>query len=311
MDRRYAYRLLIAGLGVAGAAAGHVAVSDLPLTEARWIAPGRDPVTALTREPAECLQLPADAASRQSVEIGRAAFRDPRVLGGVAARVGLSCSGCHRGGHGNPDFHFPGLSGEPGTADTTSAVTSERRDDAHFNPRPIPSLTQGEGRQTVSRDKDQALERFIHGLVVDEFAGPEPTPAVLKGLADYVRALRRESCPARPHAIMVQSRIDDAVRALDAAATASAAGDGATARTMIASARAMIGGMVERLPRPVPDRVRAELTALAVAAGRLEQAPSRAGIGMLRQRLAASDAGAWQSLSLYDPQRLARVLAAK
>src|SRR5690606_16061362 len=155
------------------------------------------------------------------VEIGRAAFRDPLILGGLAARTGLTCASCHPGGQANPDFHFPGLSGTPGTADTTSAVTSERRDDGQFNPRPIPSLVTGHGQETVSRSDNGALEQFIHGIVVDEFNGVALPHRVLNGLAAYVRALRAEACPiTRQRPITLAARIDDAARALSASAQA-------------------------------------------------------------------------------------------
>ncbi|WP_176593462.1 tetratricopeptide repeat protein [Sphingobium sp. EM0848] len=85
-------------------------VGSLPLRDARWLAPGV-PITALTREPSACLAFPADEKAALSVNIGRAAFRTPALLGGEARRLGLSCSTCHRNGRTNPDFLFPGVSG--------------------------------------------------------------------------------------------------------------------------------------------------------------------------------------------------------
>ncbi|MGF7473737.1 hypothetical protein WFJ45_23635, partial [Salmonella enterica subsp. enterica serovar Minnesota] len=73
-----------------------------------------------------------------SARIGRAAFNSPLLLGGQAARAGLSCASCHRNGRGNPDFHFPGISGAPGTADVTASLLSSHRGDGQFNPKPIP-----------------------------------------------------------------------------------------------------------------------------------------------------------------------------
>ena len=313
MDRRHPYRFLIAGSLLATAAVAGGSAADLPIAEARWIAPGRDVVRALTTERGECLALPVEPAARRSVEIGRAAFRDPLLLGGVAARVGLACASCHRAGHDNPDFHFPGLTGAPGTTDTTSAVTSERRDDARFNPKIIPSLVTGEGRVTISRARDGALERFIHGLVVDEFDGVEPSPRVLAGLADYVRALRRGACAPADSSITAASRIDDAARALEAGAQSIEAGDPATARTMVASARSILGTIAVRLPAPVPPAASAEITALSLDMGRVGQAPtSAADLRALQGRLLAlrGQSAEWQRLSLFDRDRLAEALRA-
>jgi hypothetical protein len=110
----------------------------VPIREARWLAPGAV-YQGLTREPSECFARPTDPAERRRAEIGRAAFRTPLLLGGQAARAGLSCASCHRNGRGNPDFLFPGLSGPPGTADITASLMSSHRGDGRFNPKPIPT----------------------------------------------------------------------------------------------------------------------------------------------------------------------------
>ena len=237
MDRRGARQSLLIGLALAAAAAA----AEPPLRAARWLAVGRDPVVAFAFEPTECLAPMHDPA----VEIGRAAFRTPLLLGGQAARAGLSCASCHRGGRGNPDFAFPGLSGAPGTADVTSSLMSRTRGDSVANPKPIPSLV-GVGK--VDRGpRGRALETFIHGLVVEEFDGPEPPPRVLAGLAAYVRALQPSACPVderRP--VSVAHDLDAALRAVRAAGAAFAAGDRATGRLMIAAARSELGAIDER-----------------------------------------------------------------
>ena len=158
----------------------------VPLRALRWLAPGTDRVAALTTQPSEC--LPPAAIGDRAVEVGRAAFRSPLLLGGQASRAGLSCNACHLQGRGNPDFAFPGLSGAPGTADVTSSLFSSHRGDGIANPVPIPDLSAANHK--ISRDPaSPALADFINGLVVDEFDGAPPPPAVRAGLAAYVRAL--------------------------------------------------------------------------------------------------------------------------
>src|SRR5215210_5068995 len=151
----------------------------LRLSEARWLAAGASP-ESLLREPGECVAWPASPRLNDSVRIGRAAFRAPLLFGGQAARAGLSCASCHRNGRDNPDFHFPGISGAPGTADVTASLLSSHRGDGKFNPKPIPDLAGDPAKRIVSREPvKRDLERFIRGLIVEEFDGPEPPTAVL------------------------------------------------------------------------------------------------------------------------------------
>jgi hypothetical protein len=245
MDRRRALArpLTAAALALFLAAA---ADSPLPLREARWLAPDRL-YAGLTRQPAECFALPSNPAKRRSAAIGRLAFRTPLLLGGQAARAGLSCASCHRNGRGNPDFLFPGLSGVAGTADVTSSLMSKHRGDGNVNPKPIPDLAGPPARRIVSRDPEgRKLERFIHGLVVEEFDGPEPAPAVLDGLAAYVRAIRPEACRARDSAVTLRARLDEA----ESAVLLSRDADPETRNLLLAAARSTLGAIDERFRLP-------------------------------------------------------------
>ena len=209
-----------------------------------WAPHGADVVAVFGFAPTECLRTPADPARALSVEIGRAAFRTPLLLGGQAARAGLSCESCHRQGRGNPDFQFPGASGEPGTADVTLSLFSSHRGNGVHDPKPIPDLSGPRDRLKVASDD---LPAFIHGLIVEEFDGQAPPSAVLTGLADYVRALDPSSCPAGARApITIETLLNDARRAVAAADASLVAGDGPTALLMIAAARARLGLIDER-----------------------------------------------------------------
>ena len=208
--------VLVAGGLVVVLAAGAAGAQgrEVPLRAMRWLAPKTDAVAALTRAPGECLTPPADPARRLSVEVGRAAFRTPVVLGGQAARAGIACETCHRSGRANPDFLFPGVSGAPGTADVTSSLFSTHRGDGIDNPKPIPDLGGEKAKLKIAQAPEaKALEPFIHGLVTEEFDGPEPAPAVLQGLADYVRALSPQACPRAPTTpVTLAGLMDDARR---------------------------------------------------------------------------------------------------
>ena len=221
--------------------------AQLPIREVRWLAAGV-PVEQVNRLPPDCFRAPPDPKSRRSAEIGRISFRAPLLLGGQAARVGLSCSSCHRNGRGNPDFHFPGISGGPGTADVTASLLSSHRGDGTFNPKPIPDLAGDPAKRIVTHDLAKPdLKRFIHGLITQEFDGPEPPPKVLEGVAAYVRAIGPEHCASnevRVTATSLLAEVDTAVR------LARSEPDPATARVLIGAARSNLGRVDERFQLP-------------------------------------------------------------
>jgi len=283
-----------------------------------WIAKGASPARALGTAPTECLPRIAEPAQALSVEIGRAAFRSTTLLGGQAGRAGITCETCHRAGRTNPDFLFPGVSGAPGTADVTNSLFSTHRGNGVDDPKPIPDLSGPKAKLKISQvPAEKALEPFIHGLIIEEFDGPEPSPSVLRGLADYVRVLNPRACPAKAREpLTVASLMADARRALAAAQRSADAGDGATATMMIASARSRLGLIDERFQGPDLAKTRAGLRA---ADARLAQAQTAlhdhrpdasaqiaawlAGSKPLEAGLAAR-----QSASLFDPARLAAAM---
>ena len=231
----------------------------LPIAEARWLS--REAVMdGLTRQPTECVKLPSGKAERQSAMMGRVAFRAPLLLGGQAARAGLSCASCHRSGRGNPHFSFPGLSGVPGTADITSSLMSSHRGDGTVNPKPIPDLASP--NQLISRDQgSRALETFIRGLIVEEFDGPEPSAAVLKGVADYVRAITPAGCPrSSSEPLSLTTMLTEVDSAAGAALRAAEKGDEASMRLLVGAARSSLGRIDERFTIPGLEASRAVLS---------------------------------------------------
>jgi hypothetical protein len=216
---------------------------QIPIRDARWLAAGV-PIERVNELPPECYRAPADAKERRSAEIGRIAFRAPLLLGGQAARVGMSCSSCHRNGRTNSDFHFPGVSGAPGTADVTTSILSSHRGDGTFNPKPIPDLAGDPAKRIVSRDPGKRdLERFIHGLITQEFDGPEPPREALDGLANYVRAIAGPNCGTSEVDVTAASLLTEVDTALRLARDEP---DRATARLLIGAARSNLGRIDER-----------------------------------------------------------------
>ena len=215
----------------------------VPIRDARWLAAGV-PVERVNELPPECYRPPVQRVERRSAEIGRIAFRAPLLLGGEAARVGLSCSSCHRNGRDNPAFHFPGISGAPGTADVTTSILSSHRGDGTFNPKPIPDLAGNPAKRIVSRDASKPdLEKFVHGLITQEFDGPEPPRKVLDGITAYVRAISAGNCGSEPVRLTAPYVLAEAERALELARDEP---DPATARLLIGAARSNLGRVDQR-----------------------------------------------------------------
>lgn len=312
MDRRRRRTRAVAALAATGAlaAAAALAAEALPALKAMlWASPEADPVRVFATQPSECLAVPADPARARSVEIGRAAFRTPLLFGGQAARAGLSCESCHRQGRDNPDFQFPGASGAPGTADVTLSLFSSHRGNGVHDPKLIPDLS---GPRVALKVANADLPRFIRGLIVEEFDGREPPPAVLTGLVDYVSALTPGNCPDAPRqTVTAAGFLDDTDRAVAAAQAALADADDPTARLMLAAARARLGLIDERyagLPRE-QRRLRTADAALAqiqdlIRSGRVRQAADK----LARWRTAAPELNAAltrrEAASRFNPHRL-------
>jgi hypothetical protein len=187
-----------------------------------------------------------------------------------------------------------------------------------FNPKPIPDLSGPKAKLKVSQAReDQKLESFIHGLITEEFDGPEPPKAVLAGLADYVRALEPGACPPQPEApVSVAALMADARRALAAARGEQAAGDAPAAVVMVAAARSRLGLIDERYADPALARERAAIRAadrrLADLQERLRAKDPAAAAGLAGwasdSRVLEADLAAKEPASLFNPARLTQAL---
>ena len=307
MDRREAQPrfLILAVLPLLLCAADQ---AQLPIREARWLQ-SPDIVRDLTSLPQECVAWPA-GKDRRTVAVGRALFRSPLMLGGQAARAGLSCASCHRNGRANPHFHFPGVSGDPGTADVTASLMSEHRGDGIFNPKPIPDLA-GDPRKLKVKATPK-LRAFIHGLITQEFDGPEPSPTALDSIVAYVRAESPAACKSGNVPISLGSKLADVDTAVGLAATAYAGGDGATGRELLAAARSTLGSIDERFQLAGLEGARAELRTADAELFRLQQTGAKGSWKTWRRDWPARKRTlrSAERRSLFNPVVLTRVLAA-
>lgn len=317
MDQRRTFTALVVALvsALAVGLAGAANLSSPPLREMRWIdpvLPRGELVRALTTEPAECLVAPVHAAEQAKIDLGRAAFSTPLLLGGQAARAGVSCASCHRAGRGNPHFVFPGVSGAPGTADVTSSLFSSKRGDGIFNPRPIPDLVVDPA--TVDRNPAKPdLRRFIRAQIVEEFDGMEPPATVLDGIAAYVGALGGQCGGNVARTAAAEAR---AARAAIAAASQLLQGpDQPAAHLLMAAARSALGRLDERYASvPGIDRRLAERDAELRQVQALATTDPVSAIAALDRwtRRFDKDAGAMaaaQSRSLYSAMMLEATLS--
>jgi hypothetical protein len=307
-------RLAILTLIAAGVAAGAAAIastaqapSGFPIRAAQWLDPAQR-VTALSSQPFECTSVPREPGQRQLFEIGRAAFRAPLLLGGQAARTGLSCSSCHSNGRRNQAFRFPGLSGDSGTADVTSSLMSSHRGNGLFDPKPIPDLALP--GKISRRSDDPALNNFIRGLIVEEFDGADPPQLILRGLGTYVRAIggpeiSQTGCDlARREALRLDSLVLDVSRSLKASRYAWTTGDVASARLLLSAARSGLGLINERFAAPNLRRDR-QVVRIADKGLLAIEAHMDSGSGGVLARISASQRSLlrWSTILKHDQGR--------
>jgi len=214
-----------------------------------WTADDASLAHNLTHAPRECVGVLSPQA-----EAGRALFRSPGLLGGPAARVGLSCNACHSSGRVNATFLLPELTNHAGAADVTSEWASKVRGDGVMNPRPIPDLAGVGSRPTHGQHADPSLEHFVHNVIEEEFQGPPPSQQAFDDLLGYLRALDVHSCGGEVR-ISLRDAANDVRRAVSSAQSA----DALTASALLLAAQDAVGRIVERLPEAQFARQRAVL----------------------------------------------------
>jgi len=245
-------------------AAGAAAPSALLLREQAWTAPSATLAYDLTHAPGECLA----SARAPETEIGRALFRSPVLIGGPAARAGLSCNACHSNGRVNARFLLPELTDRAGHADVTSEWASHLRGDGVANPLPIPDLAAVSHAPGFGHLREPSMEVFVRSVIVDEFQGPPPPAQAFDGVIAYLRALRSDPCVEGMTRLTLHDAAEDVRRAVAAAEMA----DAPTARLLLLAGQDAIGRIVERLPARRFARDRRAYEALARELGALRRA---------------------------------------
>jgi Di-haem cytochrome c peroxidase len=148
-----------------------------------------------------------------SSNLGNLAFNSPYVLGGAARKAHLSCGSCHVNGASNPKLFIPGLSTRPGNFDTTSALFNPKTDNGVLDPLTIPSLRGARLLAPYGHDgRTGSLRDFVRNVIVNEFAGPEPSPQILDAIVVYIEDIDFLPNPAVDQAWRLKPDADPAQR---------------------------------------------------------------------------------------------------
>jgi len=121
------------------------------------------------------------------VNLGNLAFNSPYTLGETAQKAHMSCGTCHVNGASNSLLFIPGLSTRPGNFDTTGHLFNPRADNSVLDPVTIPSLRGARYQAPYGHDgRTGSLRDFVHNVIVNEFAGREPSPQILDAIVAYI-----------------------------------------------------------------------------------------------------------------------------
>jgi Di-haem cytochrome c peroxidase len=121
------------------------------------------------------------------VNLGNLAFNTPYTLGEPAQKAHISCASCHVNGASNPKLFIPGLSTRPGNFDTSNSLFNPKADNGVLDPVTIPSLRGARLLAPYGHDgRIASLRDFVRNVIVNEFAGTEPSSQILDAIVAYI-----------------------------------------------------------------------------------------------------------------------------
>ena len=139
-------------------------------------------------KPREVFRSEVAGGKSYMVNLGNLAFSSPGILGGVARQAGVSCGTCHVNGAGNAKFFMPKMSTRPGNFDTTGPLFNPKADNFVLDPVRIPSLRGARYLAPYGHDgRMPSLRDFVRNVIVNEFAGPEPSPVIVDAIVAYIQ----------------------------------------------------------------------------------------------------------------------------
>jgi cytochrome c peroxidase len=121
------------------------------------------------------------------IAYGDMLFDSPEIFSGPARELGIACSSCHNRSDINQRFFIPGASHQPGAVDVDGAFFNPMFNDRRDDPIDIPSLRGLRFTGPYGRDgRFASLRDFTRNVIVNEFAGAEPTPFMLDAIVAYM-----------------------------------------------------------------------------------------------------------------------------
>ncbi len=128
-----------------------------------------------------------DEADLPLIAYGDMLFDSAEIFGGAARELGIACSTCHNRSDINQRFFIPGASHQPGAVDVDGAFFNPIFNDHRDDPIDIPSLRGLRFTGPYGRDgRFGSIRNFTRNVIVNEFAGTEPTPFMLDALVAYM-----------------------------------------------------------------------------------------------------------------------------
>jgi hypothetical protein len=119
--------------------------------------------------------------------LGNLAFNSPYTLGEAARKAHISCASCHVNGASNPKLFVPGMSTRPGNFDTTGSLFNPKADNRVLDPVTVPSLRGARFLAPYGHDgRTASLHDFVRNVIVNEFAGSEPSAQILDAIVIYI-----------------------------------------------------------------------------------------------------------------------------
>ena len=121
------------------------------------------------------------------VAYGDMLFDSPEIFGDPARELLITCSTCHNRSDINQRLFIPGISARPGGADVDGHFFNPRFNDRRSDALDTPSLRGIRFTAPYGRDgRFASLRDFARNVIVNEFAGPEPTPFMMDALMAYM-----------------------------------------------------------------------------------------------------------------------------
>ncbi len=166
-----------------------VVASKAPVKIAPWLPPGsslndQDPLPLLVLN----FEMQGiDEKDLPLIAYGDMLFDSPEIFGDPATSLGVTCSTCHNRSDINRALFIPGITHQPGAIDVDGEFFNSRFNDLREDGLDIPSLRGLRFTGPYGRDgRFASLRDFTRNVIVNEFAGAEPTPFMLDALVAYM-----------------------------------------------------------------------------------------------------------------------------